>query len=119
MSGEVKTYKWPQRICADCGRPFRAKTHLKCKSCRRAEVRTLISEFKVHFGCVDCGYNEHAEALDFDHVFGNKQSDISRMVLDSRPLNIIIDEITKCEVVCANCHRIRTANRRKEKDEST
>ena len=64
-------------------------------------------------GCVDCGYNEHPAALDFDHLPDtNKVRDIkSGQQLGWAALQ---EEIAKCEVVCANCHRIRTSERRKE-----
>lgn len=65
---------------------------------------------KVERGCVDCGYNAHPAALDFDHLPGTEKlyrvctmAGMSRKLIDA--------EIAKCEVVCANCHRIRTAER--------
>ena len=52
----------------------------------------------------------HAEpvVLDFDHL-GDKQSGISQMVAAGKPWDRILVEISKCEVVCANDHRRRTA----------
>jgi hypothetical protein len=60
-------------------------------------------------GCTDCGYRTHPEALDFDHVDG-KRFTISRAVAHS--WDDLLAEIDKCEVVCSNCHRVRTAQRR-------
>jgi hypothetical protein len=80
---------------------------------RKRELRLertgyLIDYFKAH-PCVDCG-EEDPVVLEFDHL-GNKSFDIGQ-VLPYRNWQSILDEIDKCEVVCANCHRRRTAQRK-------
>ncbi len=80
------------------------------QTARRATDRAYLDAIKLERGCVDCGYAEHAEALEFDHVGDDKVIQVSNMVAWSR---VRIDaEIAKCEVVCANCHRVRTHSRR-------
>lgn len=69
----------------------------------------FIADLKIQSGCVDCGYKDHHAALDFDHVVGEKSFSISHNKMTT--MKKLLDEITKCEVVCANCHRIRTFNR--------
>lgn len=76
----------------------------------RAAVKAWINAYKLERGCLDCGYKGHPAALDFDHTDG-KTKDISFLASIKRVLKEI--EQHKCEVVCANCHRIRTVNRRK------
>lgn len=77
------------------------------------KTRDAVRELKMAKGCVDCGYRAHWAALDFDHLPGTtKVMDVAEMVRLSRPLDLILAEIEKCEVVCANCHRIRTVTRR-------
>jgi aerobic-type carbon monoxide dehydrogenase small subunit (CoxS/CutS family) len=68
-----------------------------------------IQQIKLQRGCVDCGYNAHAEALEFDHLSG-KTAAISQM--RNRSMKVVLAEIAKCEVRCANCHRVKTAERR-------
>ena len=64
-------------------------------------------------GCVDCGYNEHPAALDFDHMPGTeKLFNIGQE--KHRALDQLLAEIAKCELVCANCHRIRTVSRARQ-----
>lgn len=58
--------------------------------------------------CVDCG-EENIIVLEFDHISDNKSYDISDMQKHS--IKAVQLEIDKCEVVCTNCHRIRTAKR--------
>jgi hypothetical protein len=78
---------------------------------RALKIKKFISEFKLKIGCKDCGYNKHHAALDFDHIKGNKSINVSH----AKSINSALKEIEKCEVVCSNCHRIRTYNRLFEK----
>ena len=59
--------------------------------------------------CADCGTRDH-RVLEFDHVRGKKLGNISNMV-KGYSIARIQAEIDKCEIVCANCHRIRTGAR--------
>lgn len=74
----------------------------------RDSRRELISTYKIEQGCKDCGYNEYACALDFDHL-GDKSFEIGSYITAS--LKLLWNEIAKCDVVCAICHRVRTAIR--------
>ncbi len=49
--------------------------------------------------------------MDFDHL-GAKTKSVAMMVAQSYKLELILEEIKKCEVVCACCHRIRTERRK-------
>lgn len=73
---------------------------------RRAEY--LIDYFRTH-RCVDCGESDPL-VLEFDHCDGEKIFCISKGLRD-RAWQSVLDEIVKCDVVCANCHRRRTAQR--------
>lgn len=73
--------------------------------------RAIINRYKTLKGCVDCGYKENAEALDFDHL-RDKEFLISRAVAQMTSWKRIKEEVKKCEVRCANCHRIMTQKRR-------
>ena len=66
---------------------------------------------KLGQGCDDCGWSEWARGLDWDHVPGVKVATISVMIVRLEPWETVLDEMAKCEVVCANCHRIRTRTR--------
>jgi hypothetical protein len=75
----------------------------------RAEkrMRFLVEFFHSH-PCTDCGERDPL-VLEFDHI-RDKSFDIGRELPD-RNWRSILDEIAKCEVVCANCHRRRTLRR--------
>jgi len=71
-------------------------------------ARALIAEYKLAHGCTDCGYRGHPAALDLDHLPGfEKRANVGRLL----GREAILAELAKCEVVCANCHRIRTGQR--------
>lgn len=70
-----------------------------------------IIEQEKNKPCPDCGNSYPPYVMDFDHVRGVKFLSVSKMVTyTERKLRT---EIAKCEVVCSNCHRIRTHNRRR------
>jgi L-lysine 2,3-aminomutase len=60
--------------------------------------------------CADCGVSYPYYVMDFDHVSGEKVMMISQLVLRGATTKLMT-ELEKCEVVCANCHRIRTFER--------
>jgi hypothetical protein len=72
----------------------------------------FVQWVKLGVGCVECGFSLHPEALQFDHVRGVKLADISALVNANRSWDIIVSEMQKCDIVCANCHAVRTAERR-------
>jgi len=101
------------KIIAEKSRLRHLDTGRRCSLKSKSKRRGMIDAIKLKYGCADCGYNEHACALDFDHVRGKKLFAIASYITLAWPR--IEKEIAKCEVVCANCHRIRTAQRRKKK----
>lgn len=76
---------------------------------RREHLRSVVNSAKSK-PCADCNQTFPAVCMDFDHL-GNKEDCIGTMVSHGRPLLVILEEINKCEVVCSNCHRLRTARR--------
>lgn len=60
--------------------------------------------------CADCGNHYPPECMDFDHVRGKKLFNIGTSYT-RYSMEKLLAEIEKCDIVCANCHRIRTKNR--------
>jgi L-lysine 2,3-aminomutase len=81
----------------------------KLDHAKKQEYKRKLAELKEKAGCKDCGVKNHI-VLDFDHL-KDKKYNISRMIHDGFSWKAILKEIEKCEVVCSNCHRIRTHNR--------
>jgi len=84
---------------------------------RRSSSRVYINgvelaKIKQEAGCADCGFTGHPAALHFDHLPEfEKRRNLSKMTRGYSRANVLA-EIAKCEVVCANCHAIRTWTRR-------
>jgi hypothetical protein len=75
----------------------------------RAENRLRLHALLEEAACLDCGTRDFA-VLEFDHRDpATKAADVSTLVRTARPWSRVVSEITKCDVVCANCHRRRTA----------
>ena len=102
--------------CSDCAKAY-CRSHYRNnrddylarvmadKEARRQEVRRAKDR-----PCADCGGRFHFSAMDFDHLPGQTKllSIGSGLATGNRKLRA---EMAKCEVVCANCHRVRTWTR--------
>lgn len=76
----------------------------------RKKLRALVDAFKAK-PCADCGESYPPYVMDLDHVRGTKVAHIARLVTRGSEARLRA-ELEKCEVVCANCHRSRTHDRR-------
>lgn len=60
--------------------------------------------------CMDCGNKFPSECMDFDHR--NPSEKVAKVsLLLTYSLSRVLNEVEKCDIVCANCHRIRTNKR--------
>lgn len=68
-------------------------------------LKEWINAYKVRKGCIDCGYNAHAVALDFDHLNGKTKN-----IATLKSIGAVQREIARhdCVVRCSNCHRIKS-----------
>jgi hypothetical protein len=60
--------------------------------------------------CHDCRQSFPHYVMDFDHTRGKKLFGIAHGI-HNRTLEAVLGEIKKCDLVCANCHRVRTYTR--------
>lgn len=74
----------------------------------KTELRGLILDYLKGHPCVDCGESDPV-VLEFDHVRGRKKNVVSYMIRSAYLPSAVFEEISKCDVRCANCHRRRTA----------
>src|SRR5713101_282870 len=78
----------------------------------RQKKQDLIDSYKDK-PCLDCGNKFPLECMDFDHRNSEiKRNCVGTLVSRSASEEAIIAEIAKCDLVCSNCHRIRTKKRR-------
>ena len=93
-----KKHKMP---CRSCNQAYSAK--------RRAPRQEYVDKVKAEAGCMDCGLHpEYSQVLEFDH----RPDEVKLFHISDRmgsgTMEDFIAEIAKCDIVCANCHRIRT-----------
>lgn len=122
-----------KELCSTCNiNPRRNHTSYKCKECHNdyqkayykknpssirtsvnkqsKKIRDFIKEYK-NKPCTDCGETYPYYVMDLDHIKGSKSFNLSEAASKYRTIKRIQEEIDKCELVCANCHRIRTFTR--------
>lgn len=109
----------PNSYCLECQRIY-CRAHYrrnKAKHNARRHVnqvaymarnKRLMRQYLVGRGCVDCG-NTNPVVFEFDHVRGIKRYEVSIMLNGGFAWARILEEAAKCEIRCANCHRIKTA----------
>lgn len=74
---------------------------------RRSRNRAIVNAYKLEKGCARCGFKAHPAAMDLHHRDGDsKEFGISGRIASVEKLVV---EMKKCEVLCANCHRIHHA----------
>ena len=90
-------------------RRARQKTN---KENARQRSREYIAQYFATHPCADCGESDPI-VLTFDHLPGKhkKRADVSSLVHDGYGLDAIKAEIAKTDVVCFNCHSLRTQQR--------
>jgi hypothetical protein len=69
--------------------------------------RAVLDAMKLEAGCADCGYRQDPCALDFDHRDPNLKVSLVPGLINL-DWGTVLEEISKCDIRCANCHRIRT-----------
>ena len=115
FSKSSKSNDGHQRWCKLCVKTYEANRYqagdnarkIKNFRDRRDRHRKMMWELLCRSACADCGEDD-PEVLEFDHRGDSKKShDISAMV-GNHKWETILEEIEKCDVVCANCHRRRT-----------
>ena len=105
--------------CRECRRAYdRRYYHERGKAARQArrrarltKARAWMAALKKGVPCADCGEVFPAWVMHWDHLPGyEKVGNISEMV-GNNSRTITIAELEKCELVCANCHVMRTIRR--------
>lgn len=78
---------------------------------RKKKHRDKVALIKEASPCTDCGQYYPSYVMQYDHIADNKVSPVAKIY--GSAWSTIMEEIAKCELVCANCHAIRTHNRLK------
>ncbi len=71
---------------------------------RREKIATMAIEYKGD-KCIECGYNKCSQALDFHHVDPTTNNFGISAGGHTRSWEKVKEELDKCVLLCANCHR--------------
>lgn len=103
-----------------------------CKSCKKADDKKYYQQNKDKWNeynkiwkkdfvewyrslknspCVDCGNSFDPVVMDWDHLPKYSKNESVSVVARAMNKQKVLEEIQKCELVCANCHRLRTKDR--------
>lgn len=104
-----------QPNCRDCGVELDKENFKgnRCRKCayekhkgrrryKRTEAINLLGD-----KCVDCGKTYPHAVYDFHHHSDDKEECVSTLIHQNKRLEVILNEASKCELLCSNCHRIR------------
>jgi hypothetical protein len=108
------------RLCftTDPAHFYETQSHKLCRPCFRATYyepgRNRLLQSKLDRAeCVDCGLKvtlHNSAVFDYDHRDASqKRTEVSRLCY--APLEVFTEELAKCDLVCANDHRLRTQAR--------
>ena len=108
--------------CKMCGETnvekFMPSQTYRCRACskkvRESKQAAWLQWLKDNYDlkCERCGYNEHFSALDFHHLdpetkdFNLEISNLYSRAMSEDNFKIVDEEIQKCIILCANCHRL-------------
>jgi hypothetical protein len=98
--------------CRDCYREYHRSRRVSGRAIRRAAAergRRHVASILAQAACVDCGLHDPV-VMEFDHV-GEKRSNVARLLGNGASPRRLDEEIARCDIVCVNCHRRRTARR--------
>lgn len=107
--------------CKECTKVY-AKQHYeqnkeKYATAAKESRKRILQENRIwvrslkSVPCKDCYETYPYYVMDFDHVRGEKKANVSDLVRGFASRRKIQEEIDKCDIVCAVCHRIRTFTR--------
>jgi hypothetical protein len=78
----------------------------------RRVMLDYVAKVKTDTPCADCENFYHHSVMDFDHLPKFKKVAHVSVLARRNNWELLLSEIAKCDVVCANCHRIRTYMRK-------
>lgn len=115
-----------QHQCIQCHKEYRKNHYIKNREKyrnkikqRKIYIKEWLENFKKNIECIKCG-EKHIATLDFHHIDPTKKDRaIGKTVERGYSIDNIKKEISKCIILCSNCHRIlHWEERQKNKNKS-
>ncbi len=113
IKDQIKRKEYQANYMKNVWYPKNKEKHIEAVKALKKKLTLFIQDYKESRNCKDCGFSGSAypQVLEFDHLRDKKFS-IGEFVHSILSLETLKQEIAKCDLVCANCHRIRTVKRR-------
>jgi hypothetical protein len=97
-AGIIKGVEYKRHLCIPC--------YSLSKKPRKQRIKEEFNEWKKTLKCSRCGIKDH-RVLEFHHTNpSEKEYAVSNMIERGLGKEKLNKEISKCDVLCANCHRI-------------
>ena len=110
-----------QPYCKACQKEYDRQYYIDDKDRRKQTNKKWQDEFIQWYNdlkdkpCSDCSNSFDPECMQWDHLPEyDKVEGVGRLARTTWSKEKVLEEIKKCELVCANCHALRTKNRRKQ-----
>lgn len=87
----------------------RRKKIAESNTLRRKQIYEFVSQYKLALGCKNCGFKKCSKALEMHHRDTNKEFTVAEAKNVS--MDRLVAELNKCDVLCANCHRMEHCTR--------
>jgi transposase-like protein len=107
-----------QRWCKACRKEYDAAYHGHFRELLTAKKRERVEHLVEWMRevkskpCADCGGRFHPAVMQFDHRPGSPKRDNLSTLVRRSSIRLALDEMANCDIVCANCHAVRTFERR-------
>lgn len=94
--------------------PSQKPAYKRTYAANKRKQRQVLRDKLKSKPCTDCNQTFPPYCMDFDHIpeLGPRLSSVGNIIQSAMDIKRVMEEIAKCELVCANCHRIRTHKRR-------
>lgn len=109
-----------QAWCKVCSHDYTTEHYQVNKAHRMRQARRWMNDFERWYAslkdgkpCADCGQSFHRAAMQWDHLPGTSKHRPLAELCRTGNAKKVMEEIAKCELVCANCHAVRTFRRRR------
>ena len=119
LNGYHNSHTGQYTYCRDCRneydrRYYREHSRSARLARRRSQIdaaRLWMAEIKSGVPCADCGEMFPTYVMQWDHLPEFEKINQVSIMVASRTREAVLAELEKCELVCANCHVMRTVNR--------
>jgi hypothetical protein len=107
----IRTYTWIKSEDVFASRAPGTSRYLERRTAYRRDQGKLLAELRT-VPCFDCGRTFPYFVMQFDHRDAMTKRYVVTQMVGRAGTQTILDEVAKCDVLCANCHRERTYQRR-------